>query len=223
MPRIVRKNGHHYKNTNNYQSAKAALRRDFQKRCAYCMLYHAEFLEFQIDHFYPQKRGGSNNYTNLYLVCVFCNRYKRDHFPAHLTESDLDHVVTLPPQMRFADPCREEDFGHHFVEDTAGELVACTAVGEYHIEHLSLNRPDLVAHRRRRHEYQKRLSELKQQQERLKTIHPKTEYLREYKQIVHERIQEITKTLETMIPYINCSRPERGLNTPATCHGSCNP
>jgi hypothetical protein len=99
---------------------------------------------FWIDHFQPKSRGGRvNEYTNLYWACIACNHTKGDSWPS------ADEQAR---GYRFADPCREQDYGHHFVEDGSGYLVAQTPCGEYHIGKLRLNREMRLKRRRERRE-----------------------------------------------------------------------
>jgi hypothetical protein len=65
---------------------------------------------------------------------------------------------------RFADPCREQDAGIHFIESGNGLLQPLTPCGEYHIATLRLNRAWLQQHRRDRIQKWTRLNEAYQLQ-----------------------------------------------------------
>ena len=98
-----------------YRNAEPHLRRDFGFRCAYCRV-HEQIKggpqAFCIDHFKPRSRGGPvNDYTNLYWVCIPCNMIKHSKWPTN---------EQLRRGYRFADPCREQDAGIHFIESGKG-------------------------------------------------------------------------------------------------------
>lgn len=52
-------------------------------RCKYCLepLRLAGPDRYQIDHFIPLSRGGSNYASNIVLACRACNREKGDRMP----------------------------------------------------------------------------------------------------------------------------------------------
>ena len=136
-----------------YRNAQPYLRRDFAHRCAYCGVHEQQMggpQGFCIDHFKPRSRGGSvNEYTNLYWVCMSCNMIKHDKWPTREQHRQ---------GYRFADPCREQDGGVHFVESDDGLLQVLTRCGEYHVSTLRLNRPWLRKQRRLRVHKQFRLN-----------------------------------------------------------------
>ena len=85
---------------------------------------------FCIDHSKPRSRGGPiNDYINLYWVCIPCNMIKHDRWPTS---------EQLRQGYRFADPCREQDVGIHFVESDDGLLQPLTTCGEYHDKNIRL-------------------------------------------------------------------------------------
>lgn len=146
LPRILRKETPpRMRGRRGYLHAREHLRRDFANRCAYCLIHETQMggsEGYWIDHFQPVSRGGAlNDYANLYWSCIGCNHIKSDTWP----ESSL-----IAQGYRFADPCREQDYGVHFIEDENGKLVALTPCGEYHILYLRLNRDSRVKLRRDR-------------------------------------------------------------------------
>jgi hypothetical protein len=155
-PRIVRKETPPImRGRDGYLKARELLRRDFDYRCAYCMIHEQQAggpESFSIDHFRPRSKGGRvNDYANLYWTCIGCNRNK-------------GHTWSTPSErrrgFRFADPCQEQDYGVHFVENDQGELVPQTLCGEYHLKLLRLNRPSRVARRRERNEFMAQFTEV---------------------------------------------------------------
>lgn len=137
-----------------YRKARDQLRQDFGFRCGYCMIHEQQVggaEGFCTDHFRPRSKGGLvNDYANLYWACIGCNRFKGDTWPTELESRQ---------GRRFADPCNEQDYGIHFVEDHNGRLVHRTPCGEYHVLRLRLNRPSRAARRRERNEVLDRLRE----------------------------------------------------------------
>jgi hypothetical protein len=142
---------------NGYLKAREHLRRDFACRCAYCLIHENRAggpEQFWIDHFWPRSKGGPlNDYANLYWSCMGCNGFKSDHWP---TPAEAEGGY------RYADPCREWDYGTHFAEDETGRLVAITNCGTYHIARLRLNRPSRLLARRERTEINRRLMTVRQ-------------------------------------------------------------
>ena len=142
-----------------YRNAEPHLRRDFGFRCAYCGVHEQTKggpQAFCIDHFKPRSRGGPvNDYTNLYWVCIPCNMIKHDKWPTS---------EQLRRGYRFADPCREQDIGVHFIESDDGLLQPLTLCGGYHISTLRLNRSWLQQHRRDRTQKWARFNEAYQLQ-----------------------------------------------------------
>lgn len=129
-----------------YSKAKPFLRKDFEERCAYCMMGEAVHPDgddgFEIDHFWPTSRKGDrNSYDNLFWSCAWCNRWKSNRWP-----TDKDVIL----DRRFVNPCNEQDYGDHFTELPDGTLKSSSTPGEYHIKHLRLNRDKRVALRKER-------------------------------------------------------------------------
>jgi CRISPR/Cas system Type II protein with McrA/HNH and RuvC-like nuclease domain len=52
--------------------------------CAYCgkTLLDAKWNEMSLDHLVPQNFGGTNDHSNLVMVCAHCNSSKGDRFTA---------------------------------------------------------------------------------------------------------------------------------------------
>ena len=144
-PRIVRKYSPPSLTSRNKKEIRQCLQADFEGRCAYCMRHGDEISagHFDIEHFHPRQAGGTNHYENLYWSCKECNTHKWEHWPTDGARAK---------GRRYADPCREQDYGQHLVEQDNGKLTAITECGRYHRCKLVLNRPDLVKRRRERTE-----------------------------------------------------------------------
>lgn len=154
-PRIVRRETPPpLSGVNGYRKAKEHLRRDFDRRCAYCLIPESSGggpEHFWIDHFRPLASGGPrNDYRNLYWACIGCNHIKADRWPS---------AAELSNGYRFADPCKEQDYGFHFEDDGSGILIPKTPCGEYHIARLLLNRQSRVQDRIRRKQLREKIEE----------------------------------------------------------------
>jgi hypothetical protein len=184
-----------------YLHAREHLRRDFDSRCAYCMIHEQQVggaEAFWIDHFHPRSKGGrANDYANLYWTCMGCNRIKGDVWP---TPSERRRG------RRFADPCKEQDYGRHFQENEHAELLPQTPCGEYHLRVLRLNRPHRVARRRERNEFGALLAEALGLIERLEQESPTR---RERVVIDHLRreIERLQAELAIAIPFVPATVP----------------
>jgi hypothetical protein len=116
---------------------KDALRRLFQFRCGYCGIRESNAgSELTVDHFQPRTRGGTDDATNLVYCCHACNEFKGDFWQPD-------------SPRRLLHPLRD-DPSAHMVEDPDGRLRALTDTGDFHIDRLRLNRPQLVEYRRER-------------------------------------------------------------------------
>lgn len=116
------------------------VRRRANFACEFCGVTETDAAgQLTIDHFRPQAKGGDDSLDNLLYSCVRCNLYKQDYWP------DDDDAPTL------WNP-RHEPAARHFMELDEGQLLPLTAVGEFTIKRLRLNRAPLVAYRRRKRE-----------------------------------------------------------------------
>jgi hypothetical protein len=90
-----------------------------------------------IDHFQPRSKGGSDDLDNLVYACPSCNQYKQDYWPTNAQSLPLWNP-------------RNDDFAEHFTEAENGQLIALTPIGTFTLQHLRLNRSQLVAYRQNR-------------------------------------------------------------------------
>lgn len=125
---------------------KPFLRRDFRQQCAYCERTET-FLggeeAFEVDHFKPRRKFPelSAVYPNLYYCCRRCNLYKSSTWPAE---------EKIQVGFVFADPCIEDPYKAHLLENVDGTLDELTPCGEFTNGHIRLDRPDVCAWRRKR-------------------------------------------------------------------------
>lgn len=68
----------------------------FNHTCVYC---GATDKPFNLDHFHPKSKGGSNKVSNLVLSCVDCNQAKGNKLPAEFL-SDRLHILTKLDKQR---------------------------------------------------------------------------------------------------------------------------
>lgn len=185
-----------------YRKAEPYLRRDFDYRCAYCVVHEQQLggtKAFCIDHFKPRSKGGRvNDYANLYWSCIPCNLFKHDNWPT---------AEQRRQGYRFADPCREQDYGVHFVESDVGELMPQTLCGEYHVLTLRLNRAWLRRLRLERNQKQERLNEALALQEELEQTvanrsDPEAEVKLRLLSFLRNEIEALQRELQVGIPFI---------------------
>jgi hypothetical protein len=118
-------------------AARALVRQRAKFACEYCGVTETDAGgELTVDHIHPKSKGGSDSLDNLVYCCARCNLYKGDYWPQH------------PADPQLWNP-RHESSSQHFFVDADGLLVPLTESGAFTIHHLCLNRPPLVAHRRR--------------------------------------------------------------------------
>jgi HNH endonuclease len=103
--------------------------------CEYCGINEIDAGgELCIDHFHSQSQEGSDDPENLVYCCVRCNLHKGSVWRPN------------QPTRQLWNP-RQSSFSEHFELLVTGELNAVTTCGEYTLELLSLNRPQLVQRR----------------------------------------------------------------------------
>ena len=130
------------------------LRREYCFRCGYCGIHEEDVgSPLEIDHFQPISHGGPDEYTNLVYCCTTCNRIKSDFWPAQ------NPLLTT---YRLLHPKRN-NLSEHIREESNGRLTPLTETGQFHLTRLRLNRPQLIAHRRK----QKELEASRHQQQRM--------------------------------------------------------
>lgn len=133
---------------NRSREYKPFLRSDFERRCAYCERPE-EFMggeeSFEVEHFRPKSKFPELDcvYSNLYYACRGCNSHKSETWPSD---------EQLAEDMRFADPCEEDPYVHHFAERADGAVEGKTPCGRYTNAHIRLHRDSVKEWRRLRAE-----------------------------------------------------------------------
>jgi len=144
-------------------------------RCGYCGVHEEDIgSQLEIDHFHPISHGGTDKFANLVYCCTVCNRIKGNFWP---TENPLTTT------RRLLHP-RNDDLSAHLYKTPDGHLNALTDTGQFHIDRLRLNRPQLVARRRKQRivsdkqrEWERILIEQQQMRERLQVLEQRLELL----------------------------------------------
>jgi hypothetical protein len=126
--------------------------------CEYCGVTETDTGgELTIDHYRPRTAGGSDAAENLLYCCHHCNEYKADYW------SDRPDGIPL------WNP-REQPLADHLLFLADGTLYPITAVGEFTLKRLRLNRTALVAHRLRRRSEAEELRLLNQYRDLLNSL-----------------------------------------------------
>lgn len=156
---IVRREG--VTQLGHYRDARPQLEEDFHFLCGYCgkdgRVMHQKF---HIDHFVPKSidRERENDYYNLVLACPKCNLAKSDKWPTK------DRCRPNDGTRGFVDPATSE-FDDNVKRVKSGYVVGKTDVGRNMCEmlHLDIRRTDLYW----------KISQLKEQQEKLEELYGK--------------------------------------------------
>ncbi len=116
------------------------VRQRAQFACEYCGVTEIDSGgELTIDHYQPPRRGGSSTHPdNLLYCCQRCNQYKSDYWPINQGDTPL-----------WNPRCNQRDT--HIVNLADGALYPLTAIGNFTIHRLRLNRPPLIKHRLRQY------------------------------------------------------------------------
>lgn len=168
------------------QATRALVRHAYHYCCGYCGVSEAEVgSELEIDHFQPRSAGGGDELDNLVYCCTACNRHKGDFWqllrdaPHRLLHPQLDNVLD------------------HLTSTPRGTLEALTETGQFHLDRLRLNRPQLTNWRQKQRENQQLRAEL---QAVLSTLQTQQELIQEHKAMT-ERI------IEKTLAYLSRLRP----------------
>ncbi len=148
-------------NASIWLKAKPALTELFHGKCAFCESPSAIYAHGDIEHFRPKLRAMgldgtvslgywwlAYEWSNLYLVCQFCNQSKSSRFPVHGRRAAYGEDVRQE-QALLLDPCHKPDFDErHFLFGLNDQLrqvdmVGNTERGEVTINVLGLNRIEL--------------------------------------------------------------------------------
>ena len=114
-----------------------ALRARYRYRCGCCGVEESDVgSELTVDHFQPRAHRGSDDFDNLVYCCNACNQFKGDYWQPDAVEQILHPI--------------RDDLAEHIAELRNGRLQALTDTARFHVDFLHLNRPALIANRRRK-------------------------------------------------------------------------
>ncbi len=111
-------------------------------RCEYCHAPENVFnFPFEVEHVFPQVRGGSDALDNLALSCHACNLFKSDFETGRDEENQAE--------VGLFHPLRDVWELHFTVDAERAEILGLTSIGRAPIERLRMNRPRQINARRR--------------------------------------------------------------------------
>ncbi|MCC6555588.1 MAG: HNH endonuclease [Polyangiaceae bacterium] len=146
---------------------RAQVRERFHARCAYCGVHEEDVgSTLTVDHHRPRARGGTSEAENLVYACARCNEHKGVYWH----EQDPPHVRLLHPG--------HDDLTQHLRVGDDGHITGVTAEGQFFVQRLRLNRPQLVAHRRARWAEEERTEALVATRRRIEELERKIRDLR---------------------------------------------
>ena len=108
-----------------------------KSRCEYCQIL-ADYSPsaFDVEHIWPESKGGQSILSNLALACGGCNKKKSDSITA------LDKLSGNV--VNFFHP-RQQIWKEHFCWNTDGTIIiGLTDVGRVTVEVLKMNRVELM-------------------------------------------------------------------------------
>ncbi len=118
-----------------------AVRERYDFSCRYCGVNEVEAgSKLEIDHFQPISSGGTDELGNLVYACTACNRNKASYWHSSDTQELLHPLL--------------DNLDEHIILLENGYFEALTARGDFYLDWLHLNRPQLIALRLRRFVFQ---------------------------------------------------------------------
>lgn len=128
-----------------YQDWKPLLALEAKNQCVYCSIHEQSFggeRNFHVEHFKPKSRFTSlrNHYDNLFYACAICNTFKGSAWPG-VVPSDFSRAG-------FIDPSKADYSSVFQIDGPTGQISAERLAGRYMLEHLHLNRTQLILERR---------------------------------------------------------------------------
>jgi hypothetical protein len=113
-----------------------------RRRCQYCLTTEANSgIPLTYEHIQPVSRGGDTTFENLCLACRPCNEFKADATSA-VDPVSGETVALFNP--------RAQRWGDHFAWSAdASQVEGSTPIGRATVIALRMNRPLIVAARRR--------------------------------------------------------------------------
>ena len=123
------------------EAVRKRVREQAGNRCGYCLApQRLVFGWLEIEHLVPQSHGGSDEESNLWLACSFCNNYKNDQIDG------LD--VETSQRVRLYDPRRDRWLEHFAWSEDGVSVIGRTPSGRVTVACLQMNNSIAVMVRR---------------------------------------------------------------------------
>jgi hypothetical protein len=123
------------------EAVRARVRQRAGDRCGYCLSpQHLVFGWLEVEHVVPPGQGGTDDESNLWLACRFCNTFKSDATEAIDPVSGQRVPLYDPPCQTWSDHFRWSEDG--------ARVVGLTPTGRATVAQLQLNFPLAVTVRK---------------------------------------------------------------------------
>lgn len=125
------------KRTDIPDSIKIKVRKAARFRCGYC-LFQQKYspIIFQIEHYIPISKGGTNDESNLWLACGNCNNAKSDKTQCFDPVTQTNIPIFNP---------RAQIWKEHFQWKENGKIIeGITPIGRGTVELLKLNKERII-------------------------------------------------------------------------------
>lgn len=128
-----------------YKQWKNIVRDECKGQCVYCAIGEGNFggvRNFHLDHYRPKKLFSAleNAISNLFYACSICNSFKGADWPDEPSDDFSNFCYPDPSKV---------DYSTILFQDKAGVVTSPTKSGQYLVERLFINRPQMILLRRR--------------------------------------------------------------------------
>jgi hypothetical protein len=135
--------------TGTYRDWKSVLAIEASYQCVYCCIHESKFggqRNFHVEHFRPKSIFPllENSYGNLFYACGICNSFKGNDWPNEPVANDFSKIAYPDPST----VCYGELFE---IKKDTGIVYSKFLAGNYIVERLYLNRPQMITLRRLTH------------------------------------------------------------------------
>ncbi len=140
--RLVDKSGATIPTSGTYSQWKPQLAIEAGSQCVYCCIPESKFgglRNFHVEHYRPKSIFPTltNDYGNLFFACGVCNIFKSDDWPS-------EHQVGRYDVPAYPDPSKVNYSDFLSVNPRTGMAFSTSFAGNYIIQRLHLNRPQMV-------------------------------------------------------------------------------
>ncbi len=129
----------------HYRDWKQQLAVEGCRQCVYCAIHESAFggfRNFHVEHYRPKRSFPEleDDYQNLFYACGICNVFKGADWPADPTEALDQPAYPSPSEIDYCEILS--------TDETTGEVRANCVAGNYLVQKIYLNRPQLLVERR---------------------------------------------------------------------------